>query len=47
VADAGLQVVSEDHVAPTHPKSQDSSDLLYEARRHERTSLWRLTAAPA
>lgn len=47
VADAGLQVVSEDHVAPTHPKSQDSSDLLYEARRHERTSLWRLSAAAA
>lgn len=47
VADAGLQVVGEDQVSPTHPKSQDSSDLLYEARRHERTSLWRLTAAPA
>ena len=47
VTDAGLQVVGEDQVAPTHPRSQDSDDVLYEARRHERTSLWRLSAAPA
>ena len=47
VADAGLQVLSEDQVAPTHPRSQDSSDVLHEARRNERTSLWRLAAAPA
>ena len=47
VTDAGLQVVGEDHVTPTHPRSQDSDDVLYEARRHERTSLWRLSAAPA
>ena len=47
VKDAGLQVLSEDQVAPVHPRSQDSSDLLHEARRQERTSLWRLSASPA
>lgn len=47
VADAGLQVVGEDHVAPTHPRSQDTQDLLHQARSQERTSLWRLAASPA
>ncbi len=47
VADAGLQVVGEDHVTPTHPRSQDSTDVLYQARSQERTSLWRLAASPA
>ncbi len=47
VADAGLQVVGQDQVAPTHPRSQDTSDLLHQARSQERTSLWRLAATPA
>lgn len=44
---AGLQVLGEDQVAPTHPRSQDQSDLLHQARSQERTSLWRLAAATA
>lgn len=47
VADAGLHILSEDRVAPVHPRSQDSSDVLHQARRLERTSLWRLAASAA
>lgn len=42
IEQAGLVVVDQLKAAPTHPKSSDTSDPFYEARRGEITSLWRL-----
>ena len=41
-ANAGLQVLGRLEARPKHPKSTDETDPLFEARRHEVTSLWRL-----
>lgn len=45
IAAAGLAVAGHDEIAPRHPKATDPDDPLYEARRAERTALWRLRAA--
>jgi methylase of polypeptide subunit release factors len=42
---AGLQVLGRHDVRPRHPKAQDASDPLHQARSRETTSLWRLGAA--
>jgi len=42
IEQAGLVVVGQLKAQPTHPKSSDTSDPFYEARRGETTSLWRL-----
>jgi SAM-dependent methyltransferase len=42
IADAGLTVLGKLDIAPRHPKAQDASDALHEARSRELTSLWRL-----
>jgi methylase of polypeptide subunit release factors len=39
---AGLCVVGRDDTRPRHPKAADPDDPLYQARRAEVTSLWRL-----
>ncbi|MEP7207915.1 MAG: class I SAM-dependent methyltransferase [Casimicrobiaceae bacterium] len=39
---AGLHVVARHDVRPTHPRAADTNDPLYEARKAEVTSLWRL-----
>lgn len=44
IAAAGLKVLGRDELAPRHPKSRDADDPLHEARKAERTSLWRLAA---
>jgi len=41
----GLRVLNRTDVRPEHPKAEDSSDPLYNARSKEVTSLWRLAAA--
>jgi SAM-dependent methyltransferase len=40
-----LKVLNRTDVRPEHPKAEDSSDPLYNARSKEVTSLWRLAAA--
>jgi SAM-dependent methyltransferase len=45
IADAGLKVLGRLDARPHHPKAQDASDPLYQARRKEVTSLWRLGVA--
>ncbi len=45
IKDAGLQVVGKLDARPHHPKTQDASDPLHQARAAEVTSLWRLAAA--
>jgi methylase of polypeptide subunit release factors len=45
IAAAGLTVLGRHDVRPRHPKAQDASDPLHQARSRERTSLWRLGAA--
>lgn len=42
---AGLIVVGKLETQPTHPKSKDKDDPLFEARSKEITSLWRLKLA--
>jgi len=42
IEQAGLVVVDQLTAMPTHPKSSDTSDPFYQARRGETTSLWRL-----
>ncbi|MEV6102282.1 class I SAM-dependent methyltransferase [Nocardia sp. NPDC051981] len=42
IAASGLRVVARYDTPPRHPRASDSSDPLYEARRGEVTSLWRL-----
>ena len=42
----GLRVVSRIDAKPLHPKADDASDPLHEARAKEVTSLWRLAALP-
>ena len=39
---AGLEVIDVLHTRPSHPKTKDALDPLFEARSEERTSLWRL-----
>lgn len=41
----GLKVLNRTDVRPEHPKAEDSTDPLYNARSKEVTSLWRLAAA--
>jgi len=38
-------VVERLDIRPSHPKANDGDDPLFEARRQEVTSLWRLVAA--
>ena len=45
IAAAGLAVVDKRDARPSHPKVSDASDPLYQARKAEVTSLWRLAAA--
>jgi SAM-dependent methyltransferase len=45
--DAGLEVLGRTDAKPVHPKAQDITDGLYEARSKEVTSLWRLGAKAA
>ncbi|MGQ0596695.1 methyltransferase [Aquabacterium sp.] len=45
IKDAGLRVVGKLDARPRHPKTQDASDPLHQARAAEVTSLWRLAAA--
>jgi methylase of polypeptide subunit release factors len=45
IADAGLKVLGRLDARPHHPKAQDASDPLHQARRKEVTSLWRLGVA--
>nr|WP_255016969.1 hypothetical protein [Psychrobacter sp. PraFG1]UNK06340.2 hypothetical protein MN210_07315 [Psychrobacter sp. PraFG1] len=40
IEEAGLKVKYRLDTEPTHGKSQDKSDPLFEARRAEVTSLW-------
>ncbi|BCO28142.1 release factor glutamine methyltransferase [Rhodoferax lithotrophicus] len=40
----GLRVISRIDAKPLHPKAQDSTDALHQARAKEVTSLWRLAA---
>ena len=44
IAAAGLVVLEKRDVRPNHPKVSDAADPLYQARRAEITSLWRLAA---
>jgi prophage antirepressor-like protein len=39
---AGLQVIDRINTKPQHPKANDPTDPLYQARSAEITSLWRL-----
>ena len=39
---AGLKVADRLETRPKHPKAADASDPLYQARKKEVTSLWRL-----
>ena len=45
ISEAGLKVVGKLDARPRHPKTQDASDPLHQARAAEVTSLWRLAAA--
>ena len=45
IATGGLKVVERLDIRPSHPKASDGDDPLFEARRREVTSLWRLVAA--
>lgn len=45
IAEAGLQVVGRLSAKPTHGKSIDPKDPLFQARRLEATTLWQLTHA--
>ena len=42
IDDAGLTVVGRHDKSPSHPKAADEKDPLYELRRDEIVSLWRL-----
>ena len=44
IANAGLKVLERLDIRPRHARVNDASDPLYQARRAEVTSLWRLTA---
>ncbi len=45
IAEAGLAVIENRDARPNHPKVNDASDPLHQARKAEVTSLWRLAAA--
>jgi 16S rRNA G1207 methylase RsmC len=45
IAAAGLTVIEKRDARPNHPKVNDASDPLHQARKAEVTSLWRLAAA--
>jgi methylase of polypeptide subunit release factors len=45
IRQAGLTVIEKRDTSPKHAKSSDQSDLLYEARSREVTSLYRLRSA--
>jgi methylase of polypeptide subunit release factors len=45
IANAGLRVLGKTDAHPRHPKVQDETDPLHQARRAEVTSLWRLGRA--
>ncbi len=45
IAHAGLEVAGRLDARPQHPKAFDAADPLYQARRAETTSLWRLRIA--
>ena len=45
IVGGGLKVVDRLDIRPSHPKANDGDDPLFEARRREVTSLWRLVAA--
>ena len=47
IADAGLSVAGRLDTTPRHPKAQDKTDPLHQARAAEVTSLWRLKATEA
>jgi len=47
ISEAGLQVLDRSQARPQHPKAFEKTDPLYEARRQELTSLWRLGVAQA
>lgn len=47
IAQAGLEVIDRLDTVPSHGRSKDSADLLYQARSKEVTSLWRLRVGPA
>jgi len=44
IAEAELTVIEKRDARPTHPKASDANDPLYQARKAEVTSLWRLAA---
>ncbi len=44
ITQAGLRVIGKLDARPRHPKAQDASDPLHQARAAEVTSLWRLAA---
>ena len=44
ISAAGLQVLGRSDARPQHPKAFEKTDPLYQARRQELTSLWRLSA---
>lgn len=44
IAQAQLEIVDRQEVAPTHPRTRDEDDPLHEARAAEMTRLWRLRA---
>ncbi|MCC8996269.1 MAG: class I SAM-dependent methyltransferase [Nitrosomonas sp.] len=41
IKDAGLNIVEKRDIKPSHPRSSDTSDPLYAARKSEVVSLWR------
>jgi methylase of polypeptide subunit release factors len=47
ISEAGLQVLGRSQARPQHPKAFEKTDPLYEARRQELTSLWRLGVTQA
>jgi hypothetical protein len=42
IASAGLEVAGREDIRARHPKAEDRTDPLHEARAKEMTSLWRL-----
>lgn len=47
IREAGLQVLGRSDARPQHPKAFEKTDPLYQARRQELTSLWRLGVVQA
>jgi hypothetical protein len=45
ISAAGLRVITQMSIKPSHPKATDTDDALHQARADEITSLWRLAVA--